>query len=82
MELVRTVFSETYLDTGLTNEQKYYYTICAFSLAGNGTMSEMLDVTPTIGGGGGDNAVLYLGIGAVAAVAVVGAALVVMKKRK
>jgi hypothetical protein len=81
MPLLNTTTATTYTDTGLTNGQIYYYKVCAYSSTGNGAMSETLDATPS-SGVVGDNTLLYVGIGAIAIVAVAGAAMVVMRRRK
>jgi hypothetical protein len=81
MTLLGTVSLTTYTDTSLTNGQIYYYRVCAYSSAGNGTMTDPLDAKPN-GVSGADNALLYVGIGAIAIVAVAGAAMVMMRRRK
>ncbi len=46
MKLLTTVTSTAYTDTGLTNDQVYYYQVCGYSTAGNGTMTEAISATP------------------------------------
>jgi cytochrome c biogenesis protein CcdA/fibronectin type 3 domain-containing protein len=49
MTLIGTQPSTTFTDTNLTNGQIYYYQVCAYNAAGNGTMTDMLHSTPRSG---------------------------------
>jgi hypothetical protein len=71
----------TYTDTGLTNGQIYYYKVCAYSSAGNSTMSDTLDATPS-SGVVGNNTLFYVGIAAIVLVFVAGVSVAIWNARR
>jgi len=81
MTLLNTTIATVYSDLNLTNGQIYYYKICAYNSAGNSMMSDIHSATPS-SGGGADNTILFVGIGALAVIASAGVASVALKKRR
>jgi hypothetical protein len=75
------VTATTYMDTGLTNGQIYYYKVCAYSSAGNGAMTDPLYVTPS-SGVVGDNTMLFIGIGVIAILAGACVAVAMIRRRE
>jgi hypothetical protein len=69
-------------DTGLTNDQIYVYKVAANNTAGWGPNSTEVQSTPRGEIDDGDNTLLYVGIGAVAIVAVAVAAFLMMRRKK
>jgi hypothetical protein len=87
MKLLQTVTSGTnYTDNAVSSGETYYYQIRAFNSIGDGAATEILSAKlvatqpdPVVFG---PNIVLYAGIGAIAAIALLDVALVVRRKRK
>lgn len=72
-----------YTDTGLTNDQIYYYKVCAVNSVGDGTLTEEVSATPNVPAtDGGDDTLLYVGIGVVAILAGAGAAILIKRRKK
>jgi hypothetical protein len=81
--LVWSGYDEHCTDTGLNNGQTYSFKVSASNTAGWGYNSTEVSVTPTAPSpDGADNTMLYVGIGAVAILAVAGAAFMMMRKKK
>jgi hypothetical protein len=78
--LIASLSRLTYNDTNLTNGQTYYYAVSAVNSAGESLLTEEVAVTPNAPSN--DNTLLYVGIGAVAILGVVGAAILMMRRRK
>ncbi|MGD1061613.1 MAG: fibronectin type III domain-containing protein, partial [Methanomassiliicoccales archaeon] len=79
--LVATPTVLAYTDTGLTNGQTYYYKVYACNIVGDGPMTAVVNTTPQAPSST-DTMTFYIGIGAVVIVAAIGAAVLVMRRRK
>jgi hypothetical protein len=72
MTLLGTVNTTSYTDKNLNNGQVYYYKVRAYSIVGNGTLTDLLEAKPN---GWSDNDTLFfVAIGTIAIGGVAGAA--------
>ena len=73
----------TYTDAGLTNGQTYYYKVSAVNSVGESVLTDELSATPNVPStDNGDNTLLYIGIAVVAILAIAGAAVLMIRKKK
>jgi fibronectin type 3 domain-containing protein len=72
----------TYTDINLTNGQTYYYKVSAVNSAGESSLTERVAATPIAQSTQDNNTMIYVGIGAVILVVMVGATMVLMRRRK
>jgi titin len=83
LSVLTSVTMMTFVDTGLVAGQTYYYEICATNQAGEGAMTTVLSATPPPATTPPtDNTMLFVGIGAVAVLAIAGAAFVILRRPK
>jgi len=72
-----------YNDTLLVNGTTYSYNVAANNSAGWGTNTSVVQATPAVPAPpGGDNTMLFVGVGVIAIVVVAGAVVVVMRRHK
>jgi hypothetical protein len=72
--------STIHVDTGLVNGHKYEYNVVASNSFGWGRLSTTVEATPIAAAS--DNTLLYIGVGVIAVVALVGVVFVVSRRRK
>jgi hypothetical protein len=73
----------TYTDADLTSSHTYYYRMSALNSTGEGSLTkEFVATTNASSPDNQDSILLYIGIGAIAIIAVAGVAIVVMRRRK
>jgi len=73
----------TYTDTGVTNDQVYYYKVKAVNIVGEGAYSNEVQATPsTSGDGDGDEGGGTPGFEAIAVIAALAIALILLRKKK
>ncbi|MGD1061054.1 MAG: leucine-rich repeat protein [Methanomassiliicoccales archaeon] len=86
MTLLTTVSSGTsYVHSGLSNGQVYYYKVCACSLAGESAVTSVLSATPQASGGTNptsDNTTLIVAIGVVVVIGLAGVVAVMVHRKK
>jgi hypothetical protein len=80
--LIASINALSYTDTGLSNNQTYYYKVSAVSAAGEGFLSDAVHATPEVTGGGGDLMPILAGAGAIGAASLAAAYLVIRSRRK
>lgn len=73
---------QSFVDTGLINNQTYYYKVSAVNAAGESILSNEVSVTPSAPTSGGTDQTLLIAAGVAGIVIVVAVALLIMKRRK
>ncbi len=73
---------QSFVDTGLTNNQTYFYKVSAVNAAGESALSEEVSVTPSTTASSGMDQILLIVAGIIGIMVIASVVLLIMRRRK